>query len=247
MKVTAVIPARYKSSRFEGKPLADILGKPMVWWVYNETKKSERLDEIYVATEDKRVEEVCNKYGIPVLMTSDEHKTPNDRVCEIMKKTNSDVYVVILGDEPLIKVEAIDAVIPPKDKMDDLYVTNLVTEIKNPSEVVDYTNNKVVTNDENIITYASRSPIPYPKGSLDIKYRKILGISAMKREALEFYENTGRSKVEIVEEIDLLRWVQNGKKVVAVDYDVEMLSVDTPKDLEKVKEIIKRDMVHHER
>lgn len=234
MKIIGIIPSRYSSSRFEGKPLADILGKPMVWWVYQAAIKVDRLDEVYVATEDKRVSEVCKIYNIPTIMTSDKHKTPNDRICEVAEKIDADIYVVILGDEPLITPEAIDAVIPQENETESFYVTNLVSEIKNPIEVVDYTNNKLVTNDENEITYASRSPIPYPKGGMDFTYRKILGISAMRKEALDFYKNTRRSKVEIAEEIDLLRWVQNNKKVKAVDFDCEMLSVDTPKDLEEV-------------
>lgn len=237
MKVVAVIPARYKSTRFEGKPLADICGKPMVWWVYEAARKTNGIDEIYVATEDCRVEKVCRVFNIPVIMTSDKHKTPNDRICEVMKKVNADVYVVILGDEPLITEREISAVIPTA--LDGFYVTNLVAEIKNPVEVIDYTNNKIVTNDDNIITYASRAPIPYPKGSLDIKYRKILGISAMSKEALIFYENTKRSKAEIAEEIDLLRWVQNGKLVRAVDIETDMLSVDTVKDLDEVRKRIR--------
>lgn len=235
MKIIGVIPARYKSSRFEGKPLADVCGKPMVWWVYSAAKKVDKLSEVYVATEDKRVEEVCKDLKIPVIMTSDQHQTPNDRIYEVAQKISADIYVVILGDEPLIEPEAIEAVLLSEDELKDLYVTNLVAPIHNPVEAVDCTNNKVVTNRNNEIIYASRVPIPYPKGSLEIEYRKILGISAMSKEALEFYHKTPRSKVEMAEEIDLLRWVENRKNVVAIDYETNMLSVDTPKDLEEVR------------
>ena len=238
VKIIGIIPSRYKSSRFEGKPLADILGKPMVWWVFRAASRVELLDEVYVATEDRRVKRVCDQYNIPVIMTSDKHKTPNDRIYDVSTKVNSDIYVVILGDEPLIEPDAIRAVLPDRERMSEFYVTNLVTEIKDPAQVIDCTNNKLITNQKNEIIYASRSPIPYPKGSLNIKYRKILGISAMCKEALEFYHNTPRSEVERAEEIDLLRWVENGKKVVAIDYDSEMLSVDTPKDLEEVRKIM---------
>lgn len=235
-KIIGVIPARYKSSRFEGKPLADICGKPMVWWVYNAAKKVKRLDEIYVATEDLRVKHACEKLKIPVVMTSDQHKTPNDRIYEVATKIDADIYVVILGDEPLIRPEAIAAIIPEEEET--FYVTNLVSEIRNPVEVIDYTNNKLVTNSQNEIIYASRAPIPYPKGTMEFSYRKILGISAMSKNALEFYHKTRRSIIEHAEEIDLLRWVENHKRVVAIDYDCEMLSVDTPKDLEHVREIM---------
>lgn len=246
MKIIGVIPARYKSSRFEGKPLADICGKPMIWWVYTAAKESKKLSELYVATEDKRVETVCKNLDIPVIMTSDQHRTPNDRIYEVAQKIFADIYVVILGDEPLIKPEAIEAALLTDEELPDLYVTNLVAPIHNPVEAVDCTNNKVVTNINNEIIYASRSPIPYPKGSMEIVYRKILGISAMSREALEFYHSTPRSKTEMAEEIDLLRWVENRKKVVAIDYETSMLSVDTPKDLEEVRKRLREVLLSHE-
>lgn len=238
MKTIGVIPARYNSSRFPGKPLADICGKPMVWWVHNAAKQVKELDEIYVATDSDIVIRECEKYGIQAILTSDRHKTPNDRIYEVTTKIDADIYVVILGDEPLITPDVIAAVIPNEQEMKRFYVTNLVAEIKNPVEAVDYTNNKIVTNSENEIIYASRAPIPYPKGSMDFTYRKILGISAMSREALEFYHNTPRSAVERAEEIDLLRWTEHHKRVLAIDYECKMLSVDTPKDLEQVRRIL---------
>ena len=128
VKIIGIIPSRYKSSRFEGKPLADILGKPMVWWVFRAASRVELLDEVYVATEDRRVKRVCDQYNIPVIMTSDKHKTPNDRIYEVSTKVNSDIYVVILGDEPLIEPDAIRAVLPDRERMSEFYVTNLVTE-----------------------------------------------------------------------------------------------------------------------
>lgn len=246
MKIIGVIPSRYKSSRFEGKPLADIYGRPMVWWVYTAAKKVNKLSEVYVATDDERIQKVCNSYDIPVVMTSSTHKTPNDRIYEVTQKIDADIYVVILGDEPLIKPEAIEAVLPSEEELNNLYVTNLVAPIHNPVEVVDCTNNKLVTNNKNEIIYASRAAIPYPKGSLDICYRKILGISAMSKEALGFYHTTPRSKIEIAEEIDLLRWVENRKKVVAIDYETNMLSVDTSKDLDEVIRRIGEELDYYE-
>lgn len=239
MKTAGIIPARYGSSRFPGKPLADICGKPMVWWVYSAAKKVKELDEVYIATDHDKVRIECEKYGMSVIMTSERHKTPNDRIYEVTTKVDADIYVVILGDEPLITPDVIAAVLPDEREQERFYVTNLVTEIKNPIEVVDYTNNKIVTNSDNEILYASRAPIPYPKGSMDFVYRKILGISAMSKESLEFYHNTPRSAVEKAEEIDLLRWTEHHKRVLAIDYDCKMLSVDTPKDLDRVRELMK--------
>lgn len=238
MKIIGVIPARFNSSRFPGKPLADICGKPMVWWVHNAAIRVKKLDSVYVATDSDVVMEVCKNYGIQAILTSDKHKTPNDRIYEVTTKIDADIYVVILGDEPLITPDVISAVIPDETEIKDFYVTNLVAEIKNPVEAIDYTNNKIVTNSNNEIIYASRAPIPYPKGSMDFTYRKILGISAMSKEALQFYHDTPRSAVERAEEIDLLRWTEHHKRVLAIDYDCKMLSVDTPKDIERVRQIL---------
>lgn len=107
MKVIGVIPARYKSSRFPGKPLADICGKPMIWWVYNQALKAEALSEAYVVTDDERIKEACDKFGINVIMNSDTHKTGKDRIGEVARKIPADLYVNIQGDEPMIEPETI--------------------------------------------------------------------------------------------------------------------------------------------
>ena len=111
MKIIGIIPARYKSTRLPGKPLADILGKPMIWHVYHQAIKSKLLDKVYVATDDDRIEEVCNSFDIEVIMTSDAHKTGTDRLSECSLKIDADIYVNIQGDEPMIHPDAIDSVI----------------------------------------------------------------------------------------------------------------------------------------
>lgn len=238
MKIIGVIPARYKSSRFEGKPLADICGKPMIWWVYEKAKKVKGLDEIYVATDDKRIENVCKELNINVIMTSKDNETPNDRIYEVSTKIDADLYVAILGDEPLIEVETIEAIIP-KSEIDNFYVANLMTTIKNASEVIDFTNLKIVTDNSGYAMYISRSPIPYPKGTLDFSYKKFVGVSIFTKDALKFYHTTSRSLVERCEDNDFIRFLENGKKVKFIEVNTNTLSVDTPKDLNYVIEKIK--------
>ena len=121
MRVVAIIPARYHSSRFPGKPLADLCGKPMIWWVYNQVKKVSEIDEVYVATDDKRIEEVCNKQRINVVMTRDDHGTSTERVNEVAHKVDADLYIVINGDEPLIDPEIIRAIIPTDEMTRKFY------------------------------------------------------------------------------------------------------------------------------
>ena len=109
MKIIGVIPARYKSSRFPGKPLADICGKPMIWWVYQQCKKVEDFDAVYVATDDQQILNTCKELGIEVVMTSDTHKTGTDRIGEVAQKIHADLIVNIQGDEPLLEPETIKA------------------------------------------------------------------------------------------------------------------------------------------
>ena len=240
LKVVGVIPSRYGSTRFPAKPLSDICGKPMVWYVYQQAKKVKSISEVYVATDDQRIVDVCNQYGMNVIMTSESHKTPNDRVHEVSTKIEADIYVCINGDEPLIEPEVIERSLPEEKDMDDLeyFYSNVITTITNPVEVVDPTNIKAVVNAQGDAMWASRSPIPYPKGNMEFEYKKIVGIAAFSKKALQFYVDTPRSQVEFTEELDLYRFLENGKKVKLKEIECHTLSVDTPKDLEKVRAVM---------
>ena len=236
-KTIAVIPARYASTRFPGKPLADIHGKPMIWWVYNQVIKASKIDDVYVAIDDDRVAEVCDKYGINFKMTSPSHNTSTERVNEIASLVEASVYVCINGDEPLIDPKVIDAIVP--DSLDGFFVANLMTEIKNTVEVVDNTNIKVVTDDCSNAIFMSRSPIPYPRANMDFKYYKHIGVLAYTKEALEFFANSPKGKNELAEDINELRFMEYGKSLKMIEVETEILSVDTPKDLEYVRDKIK--------
>lgn len=239
MKRIGVIPSRYGSTRFPAKPLADICGKPMVWYVYQQALKAD-LDEVYVATDDERILNICNELGMNVLMTSDKHKTPNDRVHEVSTIIDSDIYVCINGDEPLIEPEIINASLPEAGENITMFYSNVITTIKNPVEVVDPTNIKVIANNKGEALWASRNPIPYPKGNMEFTYKKIVGIAAFSKDALDYYVNTPRSEIEKAEELDLYRFLVNHKIVKLKDIECSTLSVDTPKDLEHVRAIIKK-------
>lgn len=238
-KIIGIIPSRYSSSRLPGKPLVDICGKPMIWWVYNQVKKVKQFDDIYVATDDKRIEQVCKENSINVLMTSTEHKTGTDRVGEVARKIKADLYVNIQGDEPMIEPETISKAIEPFLIDKDLQVSNLMTKIKNPVEVVNFTIPKVITNKDNIGIYLTRSTTPYPKGSIDYCYYKQVCVYGFTPEALEFYCNSPRGKVEKIEDIEILRFIEAGYKVKYVEVDSDTIAIDTQKDLEKVRLIMK--------
>lgn len=239
MKIVGVIPARYKSSRFEGKPLADIHGKPMIWWVYQQAIKVKEFEAVYVATEDERIKIACEELGVNVLMTSDEHKTGTDRIGEVASKIKADLYVNIQGDEPMIEPETIVEAIKPFYDNNELQVSNLMTIIKDPVDVVNFTVPKVITNKDGIGIYLTRSAAPYPKGSIDYSYYKQVCVYGFTPEALEFYCNSPRGKVESIEDIEILRFIESGYKVQFIEVDSDTVAVDTPNDLEKVRRIMK--------
>ncbi|WP_088070515.1 3-deoxy-manno-octulosonate cytidylyltransferase [Gottfriedia luciferensis] len=239
MKIIGVIPARYNSSRFPGKPLADISGKPMIWWVHDQLKRIEELSEVFVATDDLRIQEVCENYGIKTIMTSDQHKTHLDRLYEVSTKIDADFYINVNGDEPLIEPEAIRRILPVAIDPNSTYVSNLMTELKNPLEAVDFSKIKIATDVYGYGLYLARSPIPYPKGTYDFYFKKFVGVQCFTKSALEFCYAAPRGPLEAAEDIDEFRFLENGQKIKFIEANVMTLSVDTPKDLEKVREIIK--------
>ena len=242
MKIIGVIPARYQSSRFPGKPLADICGKPMIWWVYQQCLKVEDFDAVYVATDDENIFNTCTELGVQVVMTSDTHRTGTDRIGEVARKIPADLIVNIQGDEPLLEPATIRAAIAPFYTNPDLQISNLMTKITDPIDVVNCTVPKVITNKDGIGIYLTRAAAPYPKGSLNYAYYKQVCVYGFKPEALQFYcdygMTYGKAKVEAVEDIEILRFIENGYQVQYIEVDSETVAVDTPNDLEKVRAIV---------
>ena len=236
-----VIPARYLSSRFPGKPLADICGHPMIWWVYQQALKVKSMEDLLVATDDQGIADACKKNGMNVMMTSPDHNTPTSRLWEVSTKTDYDYYIFIGGDEPLIDPEAIDAVVR-EAKETEVPCVNAMTKIKTAPEVIDFTNIKVVTSTKGNLLYTTRSPLPFPKGGLDFDYMKFVGIGAFSKEALDVYNATPKSKLEKVEECDLIRFLDQEIRVRMVEVTCRSVSVDTPKDLEMVRELVREKL-----
>lgn len=246
MKIVAVIPARYDSSRFPGKPLADILGKPMIWWVYQQCLKVEDFNEVIVATDDERIFNSCQSLNMKVMMTDKNHPTGTDRVGEIAEKIFADLYVNIQGDEPLLEPETIRAAILPFYEDDSLQISNLMTKIKNPVDAINPTVPKVIVNKENYGIYLTRVAAPYPKSSVSYDYYKQVCVYGFTRQALNFFCNYGKkygkAHIESIEDIEILRFIENGFKVKYVEVDSETIAVDTKKDLERVKKFLSERM-----
>lgn len=239
MKIIGVIPSRYQSTRLPGKPLKDICGHPMVWWVYQRAKRVNRLDEVYVATDDKRIENVCRKYNIPVVMTAVEHKNGTERLAEVATKIEADYYITIQGDEPLLEPATIDSVLDIILMDETIPCATLKTPFHNPVDVVNGTTPKVVVDVNNDILLFSRAPIPYPKAAIDYIYYKPIGVYAFKRETLLYYATLPYGNIERIEEIELLRLVENGVKIRVGIVESDTVAVDTEKDLQRVRDYIK--------
>ena len=243
LRFVAIIPARYASTRFPGKPLVDIGGKTMIQRVYDQVSKV--LDDVYVATDDKRIFDKVRSFGGKVIMTSDAHRSGTDRCYEAFTKLDDwfDVVINVQGDEPFIQPEQIEAL---KNCFadDETQIATLVKKItdKDGVEVLFNPNSpKVVIDKQNNALYFSRSPIPYKRGTdeknwiAEHDYYKHVGVYAYLSEVLSQIVQMPPSKLELAESLEQLRWLENGLKIKAGFTDVETVGIDTPEDLEKIK------------
>lgn len=241
MKIIAVIPARYNSSRFPGKPLADICGKPMIWWVYDRVRKINRFSDVFVAIDDDRIRDVCIKMGIKYVMTERNHPNHISRIHEVSEKIVADLYVCVNGDEPLISPRCIEQALP-SDNEHNIFFSGAIRKMSDAAETIDPSRIKVVISDTGRCLYMTRTPAPYPKGSLMFSYNKYVGIECFSKEALDFFVNTNQANLERIEDIDHLRFLEHGKELKFKYVDSDSISVDTPKDLEKVIILMKREI-----
>lgn len=241
MDIICVIPARYKSSRFPGKPLCDIHGKPMIWWVYKNASEVASFKEVYVATDDEKIMSICDKLQIRAIMTSSKHSTGTDRVAEVATKIPADLYVNVQGDEPMLKADTIEMAIKPYNlrEREQNPVTNLMTPITEMSELVDCNIPKVVVNQFGEAVFLSRQPIPYPKESREINYMKQVCVYAFRPDALDAFKKLPQGPCEKAEGIELLRFIENNIKVQMIKVNKSTMAIDTLSDLKKVRMLMK--------
>jgi len=237
MRVLGVIPARYGSTRLEGKPLADIMGKPMIQYVYENAVKSSILDELIVATDNIRIKEAVEKFGGKAMLTSPSHPTGTDRVAEVAKNFDPQVVVNIQGDEPFINPGMIDEVVEPLLEDKEIPMGTLMHEI---TEKEDFNNPnvvKVVTDKLGFALYFSRSLIPYPRKTEKHRVFEHIGIYSFQKEFLLKFTRLEPTPLEQTESLEQLRVLESGYriKVVLTRYKYVALSVDTPEDLERAR------------
>lgn len=237
MKVICIIPARFQSSRFPGKPLALICGEPMIWWVYKSVCSVKRFSDIVVAIDDERIKRVCEEKGINYIMTRNNHPNHISRLKEVSDYLSSDLYVCVNGDEPLISPKCIEQVIPDSIP-NGFFIRCAMRKMNDAAEVMDQARIKVVVSSAGRCLYLSRAPIPYPKGTLLYDYNKYVGIECFSKEALDFFVSTPMSQLEHIEDIDHLRFLEHNKPLYFKYVESDSISVDTPKDIEKVSALI---------
>ena len=250
-KILAVIPARWASVRFPGKPITDILGKPMVQWVSEQAQKASLVTEVVIATDDKRIYDVVLGFGGKVVMTSPKHQSGTDRVAEVARNIECDIVVNIQGDEPLIPPENIDLVIKPLLDSGELAVSTLMTAITSSSEILDPDICKVVVDDAGCALYFTRAPIPYNRDfkcidSLNTDSQMVLGykhigIYAYKKSFLLEFSNMKISRLENIEKLEQLRILENRYSIQVVETKQNSIGVDRPSDVEKIiKNIVEK-------
>ena len=243
MKYIGLIPSRYGSSRFLGKPLCDIDGKPMIWHVYKSAKKWDKFDEVYIATDDKRISDRCEELNIPYIITNTEHKDCVDRCAEAsrtLKDQNieADRYIIIQGDEPIFNVKTLDTDLSPS-------IVNFYTNVKLKEEEYDPNCVKVIFNKNNKAIYFSRHTLPYD----DSKTRKIndkliiykqIGVYSFDYESLQNYDDIGVTYLEGLEGIGLNRLIEEDIDITMRYTKYDSISVDTEEDRLKIIDIINK-------
>lgn len=245
MKYAVVIPARYQSSRFPGKPLIDLNGKSMIQHVWERCCLAVGQELVYIATDSEIIEEVCTGFGGQVIMTSSSCMTGTDRLAEANKKLNADFIINVQGDEPLIEPDDICKVIEAYKKEPNTIV-NAMCKIESEEEFRSYTVPKVVVSKSNKLLYMSRSPIPISKNDEFCFAYKQVCIYAFSKIHLEFFaSHSTKTKVEKVEDIEILRFLENDFIIKMLEVDSGSIAVDTPADVNRVVNAM-RPMNYHE-
>lgn len=248
MKFIGIIPARYASTRFPGKPLALLGGKPVIQHVYE--KVAAVLEAAYVATDDERIYDIVKSFGGQVVMTRTDHKSGTDRIEEAIEKIGGewDVVVNVQGDEPFVAKNQLDTICHCFDDP-----TTQIATLGKPFESMEAVQNpnspKIVVDNMGFAMYFSRSVIPYVRGKemsswlTHYPFLKHLGIYAYRKDVLRQVTQLPQSSLEIAESLEQLRWLQNGFKIKVGTTDVETVGIDTPQDLERAEEFLKAQLL----
>jgi 3-deoxy-manno-octulosonate cytidylyltransferase (CMP-KDO synthetase) len=235
-RAAAVIPVRYQSSRFPGKPLALILGKPMIQRVYAGVREASLVDRVIVATDDERILEVAKSFGAEAVLTSGAHNSGMERAAEVAQIIDNNIIINVQGDEPLVTGGLVDSLVEALQD-ESVRMASLMAKVFDLDLLTNPNINKVVTDQEGFALYFSRSPVPYQAS--DFFYQHI-GIYGYKKDFLVEFAKMKPSRLERLEKLEQLRALENGFRIKMVEASSPTLSVDTPSDIIKVEEFLRK-------
>ncbi|WP_313267747.1 3-deoxy-manno-octulosonate cytidylyltransferase [Epilithonimonas vandammei] len=239
-KVIAVIPARYNSTRFPGKMMEILGNRTIITTTYQNVLETGLFDEVFVATDSELIFDEISKNGGKAVMTG-EHETGSDRIAEAVQNIDCDIVINVQGDEPFLKKEPLKQLIDVfyKDDKKEISLASLKIQLKDPAEIRNPNNVKVITDNNGFALYFSRSVIPFQRElSYNVKYYKHIGVYAFRKEALLKFSSLEMTPLEISEKLEQLRYLENGMKIKMVETDFVGIGIDTPEDLEKAKKLI---------
>lgn len=240
-QVVIVIPSRYGSTRLPAKPLVSIAGKPMVQHVYERAKQSQTTQRVIVATDDERIMEAVKGFGGEVRMTRTDHRTGTERIAEVAAHERGDVFINVQGDEPLIDPVAIDTAVAALLEEPTAQIATVATPIRHAGDIMDPNVVKTVLDFDSNGLYFSRAPIPWVRDTrqkIHVKYWKHLGLYAFQRDALLEYPTLPQGELEKIEQLEQLRWLENGWRIRVAEVEHDAVSVDVPEDVARVEKLL---------
>jgi len=242
-KVIVVIPARYGSTRLAGKPLISLAGKPMIQRVYERAKMAQRAERVIVATDDERIVKAVERFGGEARMTRTEHRTGTERIAEVAAREEGDVFVNVQGDEPLLDPGAIDVAVNALLEEPAASISTVATPIKTPGDIMDPNIVKTVLDFDGNALYFSRAPIPWVRDTaskIQVRHLKHLGLYVFQREALLEYATLPQGELERIEQLEQLRWMENGWKIRVAEVEHDAISVDVREDVARVEKLLQK-------
>jgi 3-deoxy-manno-octulosonate cytidylyltransferase (CMP-KDO synthetase) len=240
-KVVVVIPARYGSTRLPGKPLVALAGKPMIQRVYERVQLAKHAGQVIVATDDERIVKAVEEFGGVARMTRADHRTGTERVAEVAAHVPGDFFVNVQGDEPLLDPVAVDTAVEALLEEPAAAIATVATPIKTPADIMDPNVVKTVLDFENNGIYFSRAPIPWVRDTtakIQVRHLKHLGLYVFQRETLLEYPTLPQGELEKIEQLEQLRWLENGWKIRVAEVEHDAVSVDVPEDVSRVEKLL---------
>jgi 3-deoxy-manno-octulosonate cytidylyltransferase (CMP-KDO synthetase) len=242
-QVVVVIPSRYAATRLPGKPLVNLAGKPMVQRVYEQAKLAQTVHRVLVATDDQRIVDAVLAFGGEARMTRSDHRTGTERIAEVAAHEPGDVFVNVQGDEPLIDPVAIDTAVAALLEDPPAQIATVATPIRHVPDIMDPNVVKTVLDFDSNALYFSRAPVPWVRDTqqkVHVKYWKHLGLYVFQRDALLEYPTLPQGELEKIEQLEQLRWLENGWKIRVAEVEHDAVSVDVPEDVTRVEKLLQK-------